>query len=124
MIAFLRQLTKLWFVLMVCAIAAYLLIFNQEMVQVNLPGIATLRVVSAVAYLSSFAIGATLVALYFAGEMIRKSWELNACRKKIRRLESDLTAAGLPLSPKKKTWFANPAASKAPDLFQQPSIEE
>ncbi len=105
MINFLRQLLKLWFVLMICAFAAYLLIFNQDPVQVNLPGITSVRVVSAVAYLISFALGATLVATYFATDMLRKSWEIRALRRKISRLEADLMAGGIPVSGKKKSWF-------------------
>lgn len=85
-----RQLLKHWLFLVAASFGAYILIYNQERIYVTLPGIAEFRVVTAVAFIAAFLVGATMVTLHFLFDIIRKNLEIRRYTKRIRHLESEL----------------------------------
>ncbi len=102
---------------MLAAIAAYLLIFNQERIYINLPGIGEFKVIAALAFIICFAIGATAVTFYFGTDVLRKSWEIKRLTKRVKHLEGKLEAYGNPTAiteSKRRSWFG----SKEPALEQ------
>jgi predicted membrane protein len=111
MFALVRQLFKFWFVLLLASGAAYLLMYNQERIYVSLPGIGEFKVITAIAFIVSFMLGATTVTLYFASDMVKKSWELRSRNKRIKTLEKLLSELGQDVEPKKRNWLG---ATKTP----------
>ncbi len=107
MFLLIRQLLKFWLVLMLAAVSAYLLIFNQERIYINLPGIGEFRIIAALAFLICFAIGATTVTFYFGTDVLRKTWEIKRQNKRIRHLERKLEDFGGSTADtgKRKSWF-------------------
>lgn len=126
MFLLIRQLLKFWLVLMLAAVAAYLLIFNQERIYINLPGIGEFRVIAALAFLISFAVGATTVTFYFGADVLRKTWEIKRQNKRIRHLERKLEDfGGAPVEAnKRKSWFGKKEPEVLPSTKDPSAIRD
>src|SRR5688500_14365330 len=82
MVTFFRRLISYWALLVVAAIGAYILLYNQELIYVVLPGIGQFKVLSAIAFIVCFLLGVTFVSLYFMVDIFKKTWEIRSLRKK------------------------------------------
>lgn len=88
--ALIRHILRFWLVLVFAGAGAYVLLFNQERIYVNLPGLGEFRVVAAVAFIACFLLGASAVTLHFIFDVLKKSFEISKLKKRNRLLESDL----------------------------------
>ncbi len=74
--------------LLMGALVLYLFWFHQQTVTIEFPGFEPIHLMAAFAYLGFFVAGIFCASLYFAGEILRKSWELRGCQKRLRKLEA------------------------------------
>ncbi len=83
-----KQMLKFWVVIVFGCAGAYLLLYNQEPIYVNLPGIGEFKVMAAIAFIACFLIGATTVVIHFTFDLLKKSIEVRGLKKRVKALES------------------------------------
>ena len=82
-----KQLLKFWIVIVFGCAGAYLLLYNQEPIYVNLPGIGEFKIMTAIAFIACFFVGATTVVIHFSIDLLKKSIELRTLKKKLKSYE-------------------------------------
>jgi len=83
-VGIIKQLLKFWFVIVFGCAGAYLLMYNQEPIYVNLPGIGEFKIMTAIAFIACFLAGATTVVVHFIIDIVKKSMEVRSLRKKLK----------------------------------------
>lgn len=87
---FIWRLAKFWLAISALLLMALFCIFNQDYIDVHWGQFGVTRVQAAVAYITCFFLGASVVTLFFGFDILKKTMEIRRLKKQVRNFEGRL----------------------------------